>query len=215
MLAWLREQGLSGLNWDAAALQLRARLQCARQWLPEVNWPPVDDDTLLATLERWLLPSLSGVRDLRALRQINLGEALTRLLDWPLRQRLDSALPTHYTAPGGSRLPIAYYEDKPPVLAVRMQEMFGERQSPLLAEGRVALVLELLSPAQRPLQITRDLAAFWQGRTRRCKRDERALSQAPLAGRSGECAPDPAHPKISESLISDVSASLQRAVETE
>nr|WP_263458385.1 ATP-dependent helicase HrpB [Brenneria tiliae] len=163
LLAWLREQGLSGLNWDAAALQLRARLQCARQWLPEANWPPVDDDTLLATLERWLLPSLSGVRDLRALRQINLGEALMRLLDWPLRRRLDSALPTHYTAPGGSRLPIAYYEDKPPVLAVRMQEMFGERQSPLLAEGRVALVLELLSPAQRPLQITRDLAAFWQG----------------------------------------------------
>ncbi|MEE3652050.1 MULTISPECIES: ATP-dependent helicase HrpB [unclassified Brenneria] len=171
MLGWLREQGLSALNWDAAALQLRARIQCARQWLPEVNWPSVDDETLLATLEQWLLPSLSGVRDMRALRQINLGEALMRLLDWPLRQRLDSALPSHYTAPGGSRLPIAYYEDKPPVLSVRMQEMFGERQSPLLAEGRVALVLELLSPAQRPLQITRDLAAFWQGAYREVQKE--------------------------------------------
>ncbi|MBA0176836.1 ATP-dependent helicase HrpB [Pectobacterium carotovorum] len=163
MLSWIREQGMDALNWDAAALQLRARLQCAHQWLPEVDWPRVDDEALLATLEVWLLPSLAGVRDLRALHQINLSDALLRLLDWSLRQRLDSALPTHYTAPGGSRLPIAYYDDKPPVLSVRMQEMFGEQQSPLLAEGRVALVLELLSPAQRPLQITRDLAAFWQG----------------------------------------------------
>nr|WP_244861315.1 ATP-dependent helicase HrpB [Pectobacterium punjabense] len=163
MLSWIREQGLKALNWDAAALQLRARLQCACQWLPEVDWPRVDDDRLLATLEIWLQPSLSGVRDLRALHQINLSDALLRLLDWSLRQRLNNALPTHYTAPGGSRLPIAYYDDKPPVLSVRMQEMFGEQQSPLLAEGRVALVLELLSPAQRPLQITRDLAAFWQG----------------------------------------------------
>ncbi|MFC3396486.1 ATP-dependent helicase HrpB [Brenneria rubrifaciens] len=163
MLGWLREQGLARLNWEPAAAQLRARLQCARQWLPEVDWPRVDDETLLATLESWLQPSLTGVRDLRALRQVDLSEALLRLLDWPLRQRLDSALPSHYTVPGGSRLPIAYYEDKPPVLAVRLQEMFGERQSPRLAEGRVALVLELLSPALRPLQITRDLAAFWQG----------------------------------------------------
>ncbi|WP_409160989.1 ATP-dependent helicase HrpB [Pectobacterium sp. B2J-2] len=171
LLSWIREQGMEALNWDAAALQLRARLQCAHQWLPEVDWPQVDDDTLLATLEIWLQPSLSGVRDLRALHQINLSEALLRLLDWSLRQRLDSALPTHYTAPGGSRLPIAYYDDKPPVLSVRMQEMFGEQQSPMLAEGRVALVLELLSPAQRSLQITRDLAAFWQGAYREVQKE--------------------------------------------
>ncbi|MFJ5341429.1 ATP-dependent helicase HrpB [Pectobacterium sp. CHL-2024] len=171
LLSWIREQGIDALNWDATALQLRARLQCAHQWLPEVDWPRVDDETLLATLDIWLRPSLVGVRDLRALHQINLSDALLRLLDWSLRQRLDSALPTHYTAPGGSRLPIAYYDDKPPVLSVRMQEMFGEQQSPLLAEGRVALVLELLSPAQRPLQITRDLAAFWQGTYREVQKE--------------------------------------------
>lgn len=171
LLSWIREQGIDALNWDATALQLRARLQCAHQWLPEVDWPRVDDEMLLATLDIWLQPSLVGVRDLRALHQINLSEALLRLLDWSLRQRLDSALPTHYTAPGGSRLPIAYYDDKPPVLSVRMQEMFGEQQSPLLAEGRVALVLELLSPAQRPLQITRDLAAFWQGTYREVQKE--------------------------------------------
>lgn len=171
MLSWLREQGLSLLNWDSSAAQLRVRLQCARQWLSETDWPAVDDETLLATLESWLLPSLAGVRDLRTLRQVDLCEAVMRRLDWPQRQRLDSLLPTHYTVPGGSRLPIVYYEDRPPVLSVRLQEMFGERQSPMLAEGRVALVLELLSPAQRPLQITRDLAAFWQGAYREVQKE--------------------------------------------
>ncbi|QOL15578.1 ATP-dependent helicase HrpB [Dickeya dianthicola] len=171
MLNWLREQGLSVLNWDEPALQLRQRLLCARQWLPEAAWPAVDDAALLASLERWLLPSLNSVRDRRTLHQINLSDALWRLLDWSQRQRLDSALPSHYTAPGGSRLPIRYDADLPPVLAVRLQEMFGEQRSPLLAEGRVALVLELLSPAMRPLQITRDLAAFWQGAYREVQKE--------------------------------------------
>ncbi|NKI74398.1 ATP-dependent helicase HrpB [Dickeya sp. CFBP 2040] len=171
LLNWLREQGLSVLNWDEPAQQLRQRLLCARQWLPEVTWPEVDDASLLASLELWLQPSLGGVRDRRTLNQVNLSEALWRLLDWPLRQRLDSALPSHYTAPGGSRLPIRYESDKPPVLAVRLQEMFGEQASPLLAEGRVALVLELLSPAMRPLQITRDLAAFWNGAYREVQKE--------------------------------------------
>ncbi|WP_370512552.1 ATP-dependent helicase HrpB [Dickeya sp. ws52] len=171
MLNWLREQGLSVLNWDEPAQQLRQRLLCARQWLPEVAWPAVDDDALLASLELWLLPSLGGVRDRRTLNQVNLSEALWRLLDWPQRQRLESALPSHYTAPGGSRLPIRYEAEQPPVLAVRLQEMFGEQASPLLAEGRVALVLELLSPAMRPLQITRDLAAFWNGAYREVQKE--------------------------------------------
>lgn len=163
LLNWVREQGLSVLNWDENAEQLRTRLQCASRWLPEEPWPAVDDDTLLAKLELWLQPSLSGVRDLRKLRQVNIVEALTRLLNWQLRQRLDTELPTHYTVPTGSRLPIRYYVDRPPVLAVRLQEVFGEQHSPMLASGRVAVVLELLSPAHRPLQITGDLAAFWQG----------------------------------------------------
>lgn len=163
LLNWVREQGLHVLNWDENAEQLRTRLQCASHWLPEEPWPAIDDDTLLAKLELWLQPSLSGVRDLRKLRQVNIAEALTRLLNWQQRQRLDTELPTHYTVPTGSRLPIRYYVDRPPVLAVRLQEVFGEQHSPMLASGRVAVVLELLSPAHRPLQITGDLAAFWQG----------------------------------------------------
>ncbi|WP_145594094.1 ATP-dependent helicase HrpB [Yersinia aleksiciae] len=171
LLNWVREQGLQVLNWDESAEQLRTRLQCASRWLPEEQWPAVDDDTLLALLEQWLLPSLSGVRDLRGLRQVNIVEALTRLLNWQLRQRLDTELPTHYTVPTGSRLPIRYYNDRPPVLAVRLQEVFGEQHSPMLASGRVAVVLELLSPAHRPLQITGDLAAFWQGAYREVQKE--------------------------------------------
>lgn len=163
MLRWIREKGLNVLNWSPEAEQLRLRLQCAAQWLPEASWPEMDDAALLASLERWLLPEMTTVRDLKGLQGINLISALLHLLTWTQRQRLDSALPTHYTVPTGSRLPIRYDAEKPPVLAVRIQEMFGEASNPAVAEGRVPLVLELLSPAQRPLQITRDLAAFWRG----------------------------------------------------
>ncbi|UCQ22744.1 ATP-dependent helicase HrpB [Edwardsiella piscicida] len=171
LLEWVRTQGVAALGWDEAATQLRLRLICAQRWLPEYAWPAVDDESLLASLAQWLLPALHGVRDLRGLRQIDLAGALLRLLDWNTRQRLDSELPTHYTVPTGSRLAIRYFSDKPPALAVRLQEMFGERESPRIAQGRVALVLELLSPAQRPLQITRDLAGFWQGAYREVQKE--------------------------------------------
>lgn len=163
MLNGIRDKGLSVLNWTPAAEQLRLRLHCAAKWLPEYDWPAVDDRTLLATLENWLLPHMSGVHSLRGLKSLDVHQALSGLLDYSQQQRLVSSLPTHYTVPTGSRIAIRYHEDNPPALAVRMQEMFGEARTPTIAEGRVPLVLELLSPAQRPLQITRDLAAFWQG----------------------------------------------------
>ncbi|AQT64896.1 ATP-dependent helicase HrpB [Serratia marcescens] len=171
LLDWVRAQGLAVLNWEGAAEQLRVRLQCAQAWLPEAEWPAVDEEPLLAALEQWLLPSLNGVRDLRGLKQVNIADALSRLLDWQQKQRLDNALPTHYTVPTGSRLPIRYEAGKPPALAVRLQEVFGEQRSPMLAEGRIPVVLELLSPAHRPLQITGDLAAFWQGAYREVQKE--------------------------------------------
>ncbi|OKB64870.1 ATP-dependent helicase HrpB [Serratia marcescens] len=171
LLDWVRAQGLAVLNWEGAAEQLRVRLQCAQTWLPEAAWPAMDEEPLLAALEQWLLPSLNGVRDLRGLKQVNIAEALSRLLDWQQKQRLDNALPTHYTVPTGSRLPIRYEAGKPPALAVRLQEVFGEQRSPMLAEGRIPVVLELLSPAHRPLQITGDLAAFWQGAYREVQKE--------------------------------------------
>lgn len=171
MLNGIRDRGLDVLNWTPEAVQLRLRLQCAAKWLPEYDWPAVDDQTLLANLERWLLPHMAGVHSLKNLKSLNIHQALLGLLDYPLQQRLVSSLPTHYTVPTGSRIAIRYHEDNPPALAVRMQEMFGEASTPTIAEGRVPLVLELLSPAQRPLQITRDLSAFWQGAYREVQKE--------------------------------------------
>ncbi|MFW0764255.1 ATP-dependent helicase HrpB [Trabulsiella odontotermitis] len=163
MLNGIRDKGLAVLNWTPEAEQYRLRLHCAAKWLPEQPWPAVDDASLLASLESWLLPQMQGVHSLRALKALNLHTALQNLLPWSLRQQLDSELPAHYTVPTGSRIAIRYHDENPPALAVRMQEMFGEATTPTIAQGRIALVLELLSPAQRPLQITRDLSAFWQG----------------------------------------------------
>ena len=171
MLNGIRDKGLSVLNWTPEAEQFRLRLQCAANWLPEYGWPAVDDASLLSTLESWLLPHMSGVHSLRALKALNVAQALRGLLDWSMLQRLESLLPAHYTVPTGSRIAIRYHEDNPPVLAVRMQEMFGEANTPTIAEGRVPLVLELLSPAQRPLQVTSDLSAFWKGSYREVQKE--------------------------------------------
>lgn len=171
MLNGIRERGLSVLNWSAQAQQLRIRLSCAAKWLPEQEWSEMSDEALLRDLEGWLLPEMNGVHSLRALKNIDLARAIHGWIGWSQRQRLDSALPTHYTVPTGSQIALRYDEDNPPVLAVRMQEMFGEAQTPAIAEGRVPLVLELLSPAQRPLQVTRDLTAFWQGAYREVQKE--------------------------------------------
>jgi ATP-dependent helicase HrpB len=157
---------------------------------------PQDDASLLASLE--MAAAADERRSfLRALKALDLRQALQDWLPWPLRQKLDRELPTHYTVPTGSRIAIRYHAENPPALAVRMQEMFGEATTPVIAEGRVPLVLELLSPAQRPLQITRDLERLLAGATARCKRDEGTLSEARLAGRSGQRRPDPPQQKYS------------------
>nr|WP_233611416.1 ATP-dependent helicase HrpB [Citrobacter sp. FDAARGOS_156] len=171
MLNGIRDKGLSVLNWTPEAEQFRLRLHCAANWLREYDWPAVDEDSLLVELESWLLPHMSGVHSLRALKALNVAQALRGLLDWSMLQRLDSELPAHYTVPTGSRIAIRYHEDNPPVLAVRMQEMFGEANTPTIAGGRVPLVLELLSPAQRPLQVTSDLSAFWKGSYREVQKE--------------------------------------------
>ncbi|CAH2830738.1 ATP-dependent helicase HrpB [Salmonella enterica subsp. enterica serovar Agona] len=171
MLNGIRDRGLAVLNWTPEAEQFRLRLHCAAKWLPEYDWPAVDEASLLATLENWLLPHMTGVQSLRSLKSLNVTQALRGLLDYAMLQRLDSELPGHYTVPTGSRITIRYHEDNPPALAVRMQEMFGEAKTPTIAQGRVSLVLELLSPAQRPLQITRDLSAFWQGAYREVQKE--------------------------------------------
>ncbi|KDM92692.1 ATP-dependent helicase HrpB [Photobacterium galatheae] len=163
LLNAIRRQGLSVLPWQARSESLRIRACCAETWLPELALPAMDDASLLASLEDWLLPFMTGIRTMKALVNLDLSAALEAYLGWDKTKMLDSALPTHYEVPTGSRYPIRYQTGQAPVLAVRMQEMFGEQASPVIANGKIAVVLELLSPAQRPLQITSDLAAFWQG----------------------------------------------------
>jgi ATP-dependent helicase HrpB len=133
MLNGIRDKGLDVLNWSPEAEQYRLRLLCAARWLPEYDWPAVDEASLLANLENWLLPQMGGVHSLRALKALDVKAALQNLTDWSLRQRLDTELPGHYTVPTGSRIAIRYHEDNPPALAVRMQE------SPARPYGRYLL----------------------------------------------------------------------------
>lgn len=163
LLEGIRSKGLGCLPWDEESEQYLARLRCAAEWLPELRFPAADEDSLLAQLESWLLPHLQGMSRLEQLKRLDLSTILRQWLPWPLPRELDALLPSHFTAPTGSRLRIRYQPGQAPVLPVRIQEMFGQRQTPTVARGTVALLIELLSPAQRPLQLTQDLAAFWQG----------------------------------------------------
>ncbi|MCX7126495.1 ATP-dependent helicase HrpB [Aeromonas sp.] len=171
LLQGIRRKGLHVLPWDESSEGLLARLRCARDWLPDEGWPAMDNDSLLADLEQWLLPAVSGMTRLEQLKKLNLGDILRQSLPWPLPKRLDEALPSHFAAPTGSRVRIRYQPGQAPVIPVRIQEMFGQGSTPCVADGRVPLVVELLSPAQRPLQITADLAAFWAGSYEQVKKE--------------------------------------------
>jgi ATP-dependent helicase HrpB len=161
LLEGIRRQGPAVLPWNAASRELQARLGFMRRLEPQ-SWPDVSDSALLATLESWLLPWITGLSRLAHLKRLDLHAILQAQLDWPSQQRLNEQAPTHLLVPSGSRLRLDY-SHATPVLAVRLQEMFGLTETPCIAAGRVPLLLHLLSPARRPVQITQDLAAFWQG----------------------------------------------------
>ena len=161
MAEGIRRMGLDALPWSKEARQLQARINCLRQWQPEGNWPAVDDEHLLADLD-WLLPYLSGLTRREQLRQLDPAAMLTAMLDWRRQQELERAAPQRLQVPSGSRIRIDYRPGEAPVLAVRLQEMFGLTETPTICHGRVRLLLHLLSPAGRPMQVTDDLAGFWQ-----------------------------------------------------
>jgi ATP-dependent helicase HrpB len=127
---------------------------------PAGGWPDLGDAALAATLEDWLGPSLAGVTRLEDARRLDLAPLLLARLDYAQRERLVRNAPTHVEVPSGSRRPLDYAVD-PPVLAVKLQEMFGQADTPRVCAGRVPVMLHLLSPAQRPVQVTQDLAGFW------------------------------------------------------
>ncbi len=172
VLDWLSENGLSELPWDDSLRQWQQRVICLRAAsLDEPDgWPDISDQWLQRNLNEWLLPFLPVISHRRQLQKIDLRAALHNLLPWPLPQKLDELAPSHITVPSGSRVAIDYGSN-PPVLAVKLQEMFGQKTTPAIAQGRVRLLLHLLSPARKPLQMTQDLESFWQNTYPEVKRE--------------------------------------------
>jgi ATP-dependent helicase HrpB len=127
------------------------------------EWPDLSDAALAASAAAWLSPALAGKTALADLGADELTEAVQGLLPWAMRRRLDAEAPTHFTAPSGSSVPIDYEAEEGPKLSIRVQELFGLARHPAIAGGRVPLVVELLSPAHRPVQVTKDLPGFWRG----------------------------------------------------
>lgn len=155
-------RGIDRLPWSKTQRQLRDRVAFLRDG-DEASWPDMSDEALSATAGTWLAPFLAGRTRASEITASDLGDALDALLPYDLKRRLDSDAPTHFEAPTGNRHPIDYEGAGAPRLAIRVQELFGLKVHPAIAAGRLPLTLELLSPAHRPIQVTRDLPGFWAG----------------------------------------------------
>jgi ATP-dependent helicase HrpB len=154
--------GIGRLPWTKALRQWRDRVLFLRA-SEAGEWPDLSDAALAQTAGEWLVPVLAGKTALADIAADELQAALQRLLPWPLPRRLDAEAPTHFEAPTGSRVPIDYEAEGGPKIAIRVQELFGLNRHPAIAGGKIPLVIELLSPAHRPVQTTRDLPGFWRG----------------------------------------------------
>jgi ATP-dependent helicase HrpB len=158
--------GLDRLPWSKPLKQWRDRVMFLRKAegnTLQSSWPDLSDDALAVEREAWLVPALADKISLKEFSSGDLSDALMTLLPWELRARLEREAPTHFEAPTGTMLPIDYEAEQGPTIAVRLQELFGLNSHPSVAKGAVPLVLELLSPAHRPVQVTRDLPGFWRG----------------------------------------------------
>jgi ATP-dependent helicase HrpB len=154
--------GIDRLPWSKALRQWRGRVMFLRKSEGE-EWPDLTDAALAASARAWLAPALVDKTALGDITVDALDTALRALVPWPLQRRLDAEAPTHFTAPTGSQVPIDYDAEGGPKISIRVQELFGLTQHPTIADGKVALLIELLSPAHRPVQMTRDLPGFWRG----------------------------------------------------
>ena len=160
LLQGVRSEGLRVLPWNEGARRIRERISFVRTL--DSSWPDVSDGALLSALERWLASRVQGYSRLSDLQRLDLSAALLDLLSWEQRAALEQLAPSHLVVPSGSRLPVDYGDPAQPALAVRLQEMFGQTETPRIGGGSVPVTLHLLSPAGRPVQVTRDLAGFWR-----------------------------------------------------
>jgi ATP-dependent helicase HrpB len=174
LLALVRRKGLELMPWTPELRQWQARVGLLRQLDLEKQdsseWPDVSNDALIERLEHWLLPYLGKVTRLSHFGNLDLSSILHTLLPWPLPQRLEELAPHHLSVPSGSSVRLDYSE-YPPILAVRLQELFGLSDTPRIAGGRQIVKLHLLSPARRPVQVTQDLANFWRSTYAEVKKD--------------------------------------------
>ncbi len=175
MIIGIRQMGLSSLPWTRKTAHLCSRVCFLRAHGGITSLPDLSDQALMQTLAHWLGPFITSIRSARDLKQIDLAGAVTSLLSWDDRQIVDHQAPSHITVPSGSRIPLAYTDGhtllSSPVLAVRLQEMFGCTRTPTVANGKIAVTLHLLSPAGRPVQVTRDLENFWENTYIEVKKD--------------------------------------------
>ena len=170
ILEAVRNSGLTLLSRDVPFLQLQARIMLLKSCYPDEAWTDVSDVALSDSLEEWLAPFINSVRTAQQLLQVDCANALLSLLDYRKRSALDELAPTHLVVPSGSRIRLDYCND-PPVLAVKLQELFGLAETPTVAGGRLTVLLHLLSPARRPIQVTRDLKGFWNGAYHEVKKE--------------------------------------------
>lgn len=183
LLDAIRQKGLGLLPWSKEASSLRARVEFLRgkneefsKLLADLALPDWSNESLVSSLDSWLLPHLAGLSKLDQLRQLNLHNILQSQIDWSTQQKVDELAPSHFTVPSGSRIQLDY-DQNPPVLAVRLQEMFGQAATPAILKGQYPLMIHLLSPARRPVQVTRDLVSFWSNTYREVKKELRIKYQ--------------------------------------
>jgi ATP-dependent helicase HrpB len=173
----VRELGIAALPWDREARDLQGRIEFVRGELgggaEGAGWPAVSDTALLESLESWLAPWLEGVTRREQLKSVPLQQALLARLSFEQRRQLDQWAPTHLALPGGMRVRVDYLDENAPLVSVRLQEVFGLATTPHLGRSRVPVTFRLLSPAQRPVQVTRDLASFWRGAYAEVRKDMR------------------------------------------
>ncbi|MEW5838013.1 MAG: ATP-dependent helicase HrpB [Pseudomonadota bacterium] len=176
LLQGIRLAGWDALSWQERHVQWRGRVALLRHVQGE-SWPDVAEDALLATLESWLAPALQGMSRLAHLERVDLDAALRGMLVWSQASTLERLAPTHIEVPSGSRVALDYAPllagAGEPILAVKLQELFGLTQTPCIVDGRVPLLIHLLSPAQKPLAVTQDLASFWRGAYQDVRKDMR------------------------------------------
>ncbi len=174
MLVGARELGIAAFNWTRDARDLQARMEFVRKHASDPStWPAVDDASLASSFDDWLAPWLDGITRKDHLSRVSLTEALRALLPYEKQRKLEELAPTHLQVPTGSNIRIDYLDESAPVVAVRLQEVFGLERTPLIGGNRVPITFKLLSPAQRPVQVTRDLAGFWRGSYADVRKDMR------------------------------------------